>query len=162
MTLSIIVAVSENGVIGRQGGLPWHLPGDLKWFKAKTVGHTLIMGRKTYESVGRPLPGRTTVVITRDPLFVPDGVAIARSVDEAIGKAPGDDEVFIGGGGEVFRQILPAVHRMYITRVHAHIDGDTYFPEVDWSRWRETFREDHPADEKNAYPYSFVIYERAN
>src|SRR5687768_11810730 len=106
MTLSIIVAVSENGVIGRKGGLPWHLPADLKWFKAKTVGHTLIFGRKTYESVGKPLPGRTTVVITRDPRFVPDGVAIARSVDEAIGKAPDDDEVFIGGGGEVFRQIL--------------------------------------------------------
>src|SRR5687768_16704796 len=100
MTVSLIAAVSDNGVIGRSGGLPWHLPGDLKWFKDKTLGHTMIMGRKTFESVGKPLPGRQTVVVTRDPAFVPNGVALARSVDEALGKAGDEEEIFIAGGGE--------------------------------------------------------------
>lgn len=160
MTVSFIAAVSDNGVIGRGGGLPWHLPGDLKWFKDKTLGHTMIMGRKTFESIGKPLPGRKTVVVTRDPSFVPNGVALARSVDEALGKAGEDEEVFIAGGGDIFRQTLRVADRMYLTRIHADIEGDTRFPEVDWTQWREVFREEHAADAKNPYSYTFLIYER--
>lgn len=160
MTVSFIAAISDNGVIGRAGGLPWQMPGDLKWFKNKTMGHTLIMGRKTWESVGVPLPGRRIVVVTRDRSFVPDGVALARSVDEALGKAATEDEVFIGGGGEIFRQTLRIADRMYITRIHAELEGDVRFPEVDWAQWKEVFREEHPADAKNKYPYTFLVYER--
>jgi dihydrofolate reductase len=160
MTVSLIVAMAENGVIGRKGGLPWRLPKDLKRFKALTMGHTLVLGRRTWESIGRLLPGRTFVVISRDPAFSGQGILVSRSVREAIEQAEGDTEVFIGGGAEIYRQTLPIADRIYLTRIHARVEGDTYFPEVDWSQWREVSREEHQADEKHPFPFTFLVYER--
>lgn len=159
MSVSLIVAMSENGVIGRAGRLPWHLPADLKRFKQLTMGYTLVMGRKTYQSIGRALPGRKTIVVTRDSDFSPGTVEVARSVREALQKA-GGGEIFIAGGGEVFQQTLELADRLYLTVVQANVEGDTFFPELDWSQWREVSREDHPTDERNPYPYSFRVYER--
>jgi dihydrofolate reductase len=164
MTLSIIVALSTNNVIGRGNKLPWHMPADLKHFKTLTMGHHLLMGRKTFLEVGKPLPGRINVVITRDPHFAAEGVAISRSIDEAISKAEaaGDLEIFVAGGGEIFRQVIHRADRMYVTRIHAEIEGDTTFPEFDdVNEWRLADAEHFEADAKNAYPYSFLTYARA-
>ena len=159
--LSIIAAVAANGVIGRANGLPWHLAGDLKWFKKLTLGHHMIMGRRTFDSVGKPLPGRTTVVITRDPSFSAPGVIVARSVEEALEIAAGDEEAFICGGAEIYRQTLHRANRMYITQVHADVEGDTFVPEFDdVNDWRLVDREDFEADENNDYAYSFLTYDR--
>lgn len=160
MTVSLIVAVARNGVIGRDGDLPWHLPTDLRRFKALTMGHHLVVGRKTWEEVGRPLPGRVMVVVTRDPGYRPEGVIVVHSVEQALEAATGDDEVFIAGGGEIYRQALPMADRLYVTRIHAEVAGDTTFPEVDLVDWRLVESEDHAADEKNEYPISFEVYDR--
>ena len=157
---SIIVAVSDNGAIGQENQLPWRISADLKRFKALTMGHHLVMGRKTFESIGRPLPGRTMVVVTRGE-FAADGVIVARSLEEAWQLAAADEEIFVAGGAEIYRQTLSVVDRLYVTEVHATIDGDAWFPPFDRSAWREVSREDHEADEKNEYWYSFVMYERA-
>ncbi len=166
MRLSIIAAVAANRVIGRNNRLPFHQSTDLKRFKALTMGHHVLMGRKTYgDDVAKPLPGRANVVITNNPSFAAQGVAIARSVDEAIAKAgaSGDDEVFILGGGEIFRQTIHRADRMYITQIHAEVEGDTFFPEFDdVNEWHLTDREDFEADEKNEYPFSFLTYDRAS
>jgi len=161
--LSIIAAVAANGVIGRANGLPWHLAGDLKWFKSLTLGHHMIMGRRTFDSVGKPLPGRTTVVVTRDPSFAaPDGVVVVGTIEDALQVAVQDDEPFICGGAEIYRQTLHRADRMYITQVHAEPDGDTWFPEFDdVNEWKLTDREDFEADEKNDYAFSFLTYDRA-
>ena len=164
MTLSIIVALSTNNVIGRDNKLPWHMPADLKRFKNLTMGHHLLMGRKTFFELGKPLPGRINVVITRDPHFSAEGVAIARSMDEAISKAEaaGDGEIFLAGGGDIFRQVIHRADRMYVTRIHAEIEGDTVFPEFDdVNEWRLVDAEHFEADARNQYPYSFLAYERA-
>ena len=164
MTLSIIVAVANNNVIGRDNQLPWHMPADLKRFKQLTSGHHLIMGRGTFESVGKPLPNRINVVVTRRHEYQPpDGVAVARSLDEAISKAEaaGDPEIFIGGGTEIFNQVLHRADRLYLTRIHGEPEGDTYFPEFDdVSEWQLVDSEHYEADERNPYPYSFLTYER--
>lgn len=163
MTISIIAAVASNNIIGRDNKLPWHMPADLKWFKKLTMGHHVLMGRKTFEEFRKPLPGRVNVVITRNPNWSADGVAIARSVDEAISKAEaaGDAEIFIIGGAEIFAQVLHRADRMYITRIHAEPEGDTFFPEFDdVNEWKLVDAEHCEADEKNAYPYSFLTYER--
>ncbi|MEK6372406.1 MAG: dihydrofolate reductase [Acidobacteriota bacterium] len=160
--LSIIAAVAANGVIGRANGLPWRLSGDLKFFKATTLGHHMIMGRRTFDSVGKPLPGRTTVVVTHDPAFGAPGVIVAASIEEALNVAANDDEPFICGGAEIYRQTIHRADRMYITQVHADVEGDTYFPEFDdVNEWKLVDREDFEADEKNAYNYSFLTYDRA-
>lgn len=164
MRLSIIAAVGANRVIGRDNTLPWRQSTDLKRFKTLTMGHHVLMGRKTFDEVKKPLPGRTNVVITNNPDFAAEGIAIARSVDEAIAKATaaGDEEIFIIGGGEIFRQTLHRADRLYITQIHADVAGDTYFPEFDdVTEWTLTDREDFEADEKNEYPFSFLTYERA-
>ena len=164
MKLSIIAALGANNVIGKDNHLPWHMPADLKRFKALTMGHHILMGRRTWDEVKKPLPGRTNVVITRNVDFRPEGVAIARSVDEAIGKAQasGDAEIFIIGGAEIFKQTLHRADRMYLTRVHAEPDGDTFFPEFDdVNEWQLVDAEHCEPDEKNPYPYSFLTYERA-
>ena len=164
MRISIIAALAANGVIGRDNELPWHMPADLKYFKARTMGHHLLLGRKTWQSVGRPLPGRTFIVITRDPDFTAEGVQVAHGVEEAIRLAAttGDEEIFIGGGEEIFRQSLHRADRMYLTRIHADIEGDTVFPEFDdVTEWQLTDSEHFEADEKNPHPYSFLVYERA-
>ena len=163
MTISIIAAVASNNIIGRDNKLPWHMPADLKWFKKLTMGHHVLMGRKTFEEFRKPLPGRMNVVITRNPNWSADGVAIARSLDEAISKAEaaGDNEIFIIGGAEIFTQVLHRADRMYITRIHAEPEGDTFFPEFDdVNEWKLVDAEHCEADEKNAYPYSFLTYER--
>ena len=162
MAASLIVAVSENGVIGRDGGLPWRLSADLKHFKKTTMGHHLIVGRRTWDEVGKPLPGRTMVVVTRSRRFSPEGVHVAHSLEEALGIARDDDEPFIGGGAHIYRMALKndIVDRLYITRVHAKVDGDTFFPDFDIDEWELTSEEGHEADEKNEYSYSFLVYER--
>lgn len=162
MAVSLIVAVSSNGVIGRDGDLPWHLPADLRHFKNTTMGHHLIIGRTTWDEVGRPLPGRTMVVVTRNRDFHAEGVLVAHSLGEALGLAGTDDEPFIGGGAEIYRMAFEddLVNRFYLTRVHAEVEGDTFFPTVDWDFWLLADRIDHPADEKNQYPYTFEVWDR--
>jgi len=165
MRLSIIVAVATNGVIGRDNKLPWHLSADLKRFKSLTSGHTVIMGRKTFDEIGRkPLPNRTNIVITRSavPAIVPVEVVFAHSIDEALARIPRtDEEAFIIGGAEIVRQTMARAERMYITQVHADVAGDTFMPEFDdVDEWRLVDREDFEADAKNDYPFSFLIYDR--
>jgi len=155
MTVSLIVAMSENRVIGRAGGLPWRLSDDLRRFKRLTTGHTIIMGRKTFESIGRPLPNRTSIVITRQADWTTEDVIVAHSLDEALERASHDDEVFVIGGGEIFGQALPRADRLYLTIVHADIEGDVYFPAIDESNWRCVHEERHEADERNEYAYTF-------
>lgn len=160
--VSLIVAMSSNSVIGRDGDLPWHLPADLRHFKTTTMGHHLIIGRATWDELGRPLPGRTMVVVTRNREFSADGVLVAHSVAEALSLVGDDDEPFIGGGAEIYRQALDAemVDRLYITRIHAEVEGDTFFPDIDLDGWLLADRVDHPADEKNEFAFSFERYDR--
>jgi dihydrofolate reductase len=155
--VSIVAAVARNGVIGAGGELPWHLPDELRLFKATTMGHVLVMGRRTYESVGRPLPGRTTVVVTRSPDWSPDAdeVLVVHGIDEALGRARAiDDEVFVVGGGELYEAALPHADRLLLTFVDQEPEGDTRFPDVDWDAWTETDRE--PGD-----GWLRVTYERS-
>ena len=161
MMISLIAAVADNGVIGRDGGLPWRLAADLKRFKQLTMGKCLVMGRKTYESVGRPLPGRTSIVVTRDPGWraVP-GVLVAHSLEEALGLAAGE-EVFLAGGESLYEEGLTRADRLYLTHVHAEVEGDTRFPEVDFDRWKVVREEHHEADGKNAFAQTFRVYERS-
>lgn len=154
MTISVVAAVARNGVIGRDGDMPWHLPDDLRHFKALTLGGTLVMGRKTYDSIGRPLPGRTTVVVTRQPDWSVPGVTTAHSLEDALAAAP-DGDTFVVGGGEIYAMALPLADRLVITEVDQSPEGDAHFPAVDWSHWRETARERHDG-------FSFVTYERAH
>ena len=163
--LSAIVAVSENFVIGRRGDLPWHLPADLKRFKELTMGHHIIMGRKTYDSIGRPLPGRTSVVITRDAAYRPAGresgsVIVVSSIEAAFSHVAADDEAFIIGGESIFRGGLAACERLYLTLVEARVEGDVYFPGESLDAWRLEQEERHPADDRNAHSYSFRVYSR--
>ena len=162
MAVSLIVAVSSNGTIGRDGGLPWYLPADLKHFKRTTMGHHLIIGRRTWEEVGKPLPGRTMVVVTRSRKFAPEGAQVVRSVEAALELAADDDEPFIGGGSQIYRIALARdlVERIYLTRIHADVEGDTHFPDFDLDQWDIVAEEHHDADEKNEYPHSFFISER--
>jgi dihydrofolate reductase len=164
MAISLIVAVSENGVIGRDGGLPWRLSADLKHFKKTTMGHHLIIGRRTWDEVGKPLPGRTMVVVTRSRHLQVEGATVVHSLDEALDIARNDDEPFIGGGAHIYRMALEnnLVNRLYITRVHAKVEGDTRFPDFDIDKWELVSEEHHGADEKNEYPYSFLVYERSS
>ena len=162
MIVSIIAAVSDNSVIGRANRIPWRQSTDLKRLKKLTMGHHLLMGRKTYESLDGPLPGRTIVVITHNPDYRADGVLTAPSLERAIEMARLDDEVFVGGGSQIFEQALHRADRMYLTRVHAEVVGDTFFPEFDdVTEWKLVDAEHCDADEKNQYPYSFLTYERA-
>ena len=154
MRLSIIAAMARNRVIGKDNRLPWRIPADLKRFKALTMGHAMIMGRKTYESIGRPLPGRTTIVISRG--FTAEGVELARTVEEALARARGD-EVFICGGAEIYRQTIDRADRFYMTLIDREIEGDTYFPSIDFAKLRIIERELHAEHDP---PFEFVTYER--
>ncbi len=160
MNVTCVVAMSENHVIGRDGGLPWRLPDDLKRFKALTTGHTVIMGRKTFESIGRPLPDRTNVVLTRNPDFEAEGVEVAHSLEAALEKAAGQSEVFIIGGEAVFRRGMDLAQRIHLTLVHAHVQGDARFPGEALEGWNLVHDERHEADERHAHAFSFRIYER--
>lgn len=162
--LTLVVAADEGGGIGLAGGLPWRLPGDLKFFRKVTMGHPLVMGRRTHESIGRALPGRANIVISRDPAYRPaEGCRRAGSLDEAVEMAarePGGEEIMVIGGAEIFRQALPRADRLYLTRVHARLPADTFLPEIDESDWRECWREDHAADARNDHAYSFILLAR--
>jgi len=157
-TLSLIYAVSENHVIGDGNKLPWHLPADFKHFKDITAGHPVIMGRRTFESIGRPLPGRQNIVLSSSLDYQHEGVDVAHSLDEAIAKAE-DDDIYIIGGVRVFHEALPLAARIYETRVHALVAGDVLF-DPDLSHWLEEEHEDFQADDKNTYGYSFITYVR--
>lgn len=159
--VSIIVAMDARGVIGHEGALPWRLSADLRRFKRLTMGHHLLMGRKTFDSIGRVLPGRTSVVLTRQPDFHPPGVLVAHDLDEALAACPADSELFVIGGGEIYRQTLPLASRLYLTRVAAQVRGDAWFPEVDWDAWRLEHEQQFPADPQNQYPHTFQIWRLA-
>lgn len=158
--LSMIVAAAENNAIGKDNKLLWHLPDDLKHFKNTTKGHHIIMGRKTFESNGRPLPKRTNIIITKNKDFTADGCLIVHSMDEALEIAKNDNEPFIIGGETIYRQAMPLAERIYLTRVHTEIEGDTFFPEIDENEWEEKSREYHEKDEKHPYPFSIITLER--
>jgi dihydrofolate reductase len=166
MTISIVAAMARNRVIGRANGIPWRLSTDLKRLKSLTIGHPVIMGRKTFESLPCPLPGRTNIVVTRDTGWqAPAGVLVVPSVEGALALAAGvnegAEEVFILGGAQIYAQILDRVDRMYLTEVHADVEGDAVFPEFDEAvDWKLVDREDFEADAKNEYPFSFLLYER--
>lgn len=160
MKLALIVAVADNGVIGQHNDLPWRLPEDLKRFKALTMGKPIIMGRKTFDSIGRPLPGRVNIVISRQSDLALPGCIVASSLSAALVAAGAVEEAVVIGGAEIYRQALPQAQRIYLTQVHAAVAGDTVFPPLDAARWRSIAREDYPADERHVHAYSFVILER--
>ena len=162
MRISLIAAVADDNVIGADNDLPWRLPADWKRFKSLTMGHHLIMGRKTYESIGRGLPGRMTVVISRHDLELPLGILLAHSIDEALShpRLAGSVEVFIAGGGEIYRLAFNCADRIYLTRIHARFNGDTFFPAIDLRHWSLVSRERNLPDERNSHPYDFLIYDR--
>lgn len=160
MRLSLIVAMTRSGVIGRGGKLPWRLSADLKRFKSLTMGHHLILGRKTYESLPRPLPGRTLVVLTRRPAAHWMNVTAVNNLDDALHLGRGDREVFVIGGGEIYRLALPRVERMYVTWVEAEVVGDILFPDMDWRQWQEVERQSVPADARNEFETTFCIHDR--
>jgi dihydrofolate reductase len=157
--LTIVVAVSENGFIGKAGDLPWRLSADLRRFKRLTMGHHLLMGRKTFESIGRLLPGRKTAILTRSSHYSFSGAVVGTSLDVLV-QAIDDSEIFVVGGGEVYRLALPLASRMHFTRVHTSLDGDVSFPEVDWSQWRQVATEFQPADERNEFDSTYSLFER--
>lgn len=159
MTISIIVAIAENNAIGKNNQLLWHMPNDLKHFKDITSGSSIIMGRKTFDSVGKPLPKRRNIVVTRQDIEIP-GCEVVKSIDEGLKLCKGEDEVFIGGGAEIYRQAIDKTDRIYLTIVHHHFEADTFFPEIDPNQWTEARRERHEADEKNPYPYSYITLNR--
>lgn len=158
--ISIIVAIARNGVIGAGNSLIWHISEDLRRFKAITIGHPVVMGRKTYESIGRPLPNRTNVVITRQSDFKAEGCIVVHSLQEAIQRFAENEEVFIIGGGQIYAEALPLAKRIYLTEVDADYEGDTYFPQWDRSSWQLIEQEHFPHGEKFTQPFAFLTYER--
>lgn len=159
MIISMIAAMASDRIIGKDNQMPWHLPADFVWFKRCTMGKPVVMGRKTYQSIGRPLPGRQNIVISRDPNLVIEGVDVVTSIDAALNKAGAAQEVMIIGGGSIYAECLPRADKLYVTLIDAHLDGDTQFP--DWGTgWLETHREHYHSDEKNQYDMDFVILER--
>jgi len=162
MIVSAIVAASKDGVIGVDNKLPWHLPADLKYFKRKTLDHHVVMGKNTFFSIGRPLPKRTNIVLTRDPYFVADNIYVAHSVYEALEIAydAGEEEVFIIGGAQVYEASMKFLDKIFLTRVDISVVGDTYLPEILPTDWKLTSEVKHEADEKNEYSYTFCTYER--
>lgn len=162
MIISMIAALARNGVIGKEMGLPWRLPSDLKRFKSITMGKPIIMGRRTHESIGRPLPGRHNIVVTRNRSFRAPGCTVVYSVDAALEAATGNEEAVIIGGAELYRQLFPRAERLYLTFIDREFDGDTYFPEFDRSEWTEVLAESVKTSEDTPHPYQFVILERRN
>jgi dihydrofolate reductase len=158
--LTIVAALAENRVIGRAGGLPWRLPADLRHFKALTLGKPMIMGRRTWESLPGLLPGRRHIVISGRRDYPAPGCELAHTLEEALERAGAVPEIMLIGGGEVYRQGLPLADRLQLTLIQAQVAGDTFFPPIEPGAWRETAREDHPADESNPFPYRFVTLER--
>jgi dihydrofolate reductase len=166
MRISLIAAVAENRTIGRDGGLPWHLPGDLKHFKTLTFGKPVLMGRKTFQSIGRPLPGRPNVVVSRGGMFRPEGVALCATLDDALDDAErmayeiGADEIMVIGGERIYRDTLSVAGRIYLTEVLCEPDGNAFFPELDMAQWVETVREDGQQSEGDDHDYNFVTLDK--
>ncbi|OOE14156.1 dihydrofolate reductase [Fictibacillus arsenicus] len=158
--ISFVVAMDENRAIGKDNDLPWYLPNDLKHFKKTTMGKPIIMGRKTYESIGKPLPGRENIVVTRDQSYEAEGTTIVHSVDEVLKMNA--EEICVIGGSEIFKQFLPVADRLYITEIHHTFDADTYFPKLNDDEWKEVSRTAGIIDEKNKYPHDFVVYKKIN
>ena len=164
MKVALIVAVSENNVIGRDNQLPWHLPEDLQYFKSVTMGKPILMGRKTYDSIGRPLPGRANIVITRDPNWTAEGVIVVNSLEDAMAEgaeasnAVESDEIMVIGGAQIYHDCLPIADKLYLTKVDARIEGDAFFLEIDSSQWKKISEKSPSAVDK--HPYSFLILER--
>ncbi|YCA44805.1 type 3 dihydrofolate reductase [Bacillus sp. JZ8] len=160
--ISFIVAMDDNNLIGKDNALPWHLPADLAYFKKVTTNHTIVMGRKTYESIGRPLPNRKNVVLTHSTSFQEEGVTVIHSLDELKEMANrSNEELFIIGGARLYEQLLPVADRLYVTHIRATFDGDTHFPVFSKEEWKIIDSKEHKKDEKNAYDYEFVVYERS-
>ena len=162
MKVSLICAASQNGVIGRDNRLPWRLPADLAHFKRLTTGHHILMGRKTWESIGKPLPNRANIIITRQAKFQAEGCLVAHSLEKALALCSDDEEIFVIGGAEIYRQVLPVANKIYLTRIRQDFEGDTFLFEIDLSVWQETFRENFLPDEKNKYAYSFIAYKKSS
>jgi dihydrofolate reductase len=160
LKISLIVAMAKNRVIGADGRIPWHLPSELKLFKRLTMGHHIVMGRKTYESIDRLLPGRTTVIVTRQRDYHVPGAIVAHSVKEALAACKDDDECFVIGGADLFRETLPIAHRLHLTVVDAEPEGDTFMPAFDMGDWTEISSQAFAADEKHAHAYRHAVYER--
>jgi len=162
MTISCIVAMANNRVIGKDNDIPWYLPADLQYFKKTTLGHTVIMGRNCFVSIGRPLPKRTNIIITRDPYFISTVCLTAHSISEALHLAheQGESEVFIIGGGQIYEQTQELWDKLYITQVDLAVEGDVFFPEIDLTGWNQISSIAHTKDEKNEYDYTFNVYER--
>ncbi len=161
MKLSLIAALAENGTIGKDNELPWHLPDDFKWFKQNTLGKPVIMGRRTWESIGsKPLPGRKNIVVTRSPSSPVAGVEMAFNLQGAVELAGRADEVVIIGGARLYADALPIADVMYLTRVHAEIEGDTVFPEINWDQWERVSSDKHTADDRHAYAFTCEIWKR--
>lgn len=166
MKLAMIVAMAENRVIGRDNKLPWYLPNDLKYFKQVSMGKPILMGRKTYDSIGKPLPGRTNIVITRNPEWQAEGVKVVHSLEQALALAEsiaeidGAEELMVIGGDQIYQSALPRCDRLYLTEVHAEVEGDAYFPDFDREQFKELARERFEAEGPNPYAYSFVVLER--
>ncbi|CAH0347373.1 dihydrofolate reductase [Bacillus sp. CECT 9360] len=159
--ISLMLAMDENRLIGRDNQLPWHLPADLQYFKNVTMGHPIVMGRKTFESIGRVLPGRENIVVTRNAEFDAEGVTILHSIDDVKQLADSSaQELFVIGGAEIFKEILPVTDRLYITEIHHAFEGDTYFPEIQETEWVQRSLTPGTVDEKNRYPHDFIILER--
>jgi len=159
-TITLIVAVADSGVIGRDNTLPWHLPEDLKRFKRLTMGKPIVMGRRTFESIGKPLPGRENIVVTRDTNYRHEGVTVVHDVDGALRAAGNAPEIMVIGGAELFRALLPRAARIHLTRVHGNIEGDVLWPALDERTWRVVEREARSADEKHAYDMTFEVWEK--
>ncbi len=159
-TITIIAAIAENNALGKNNDLIWHLPADLKRFKKTTTGHHIIMGRNTFESIGKALPNRTTVIITRNPYYKMEGCVVVNSLDEALKVAKNDDAPFIIGGAQIYKQAISIADKLDITEVHHSFDADVFFPEIDTNTWKETSRELFRADKKNKFDYSFVSYSK--
>jgi dihydrofolate reductase len=162
MPISLVVAVSENGVIGRDGGLPWHLPADLKHFRAITMGRSILMGRKTHASIGRPLPGRRNLILSHDHTYRAEGCLVVNSMEAALQTVSPEEELMVVGGEALYRLTLPLAQRIYLTRVHAVIEGSVRFPALQVSDWKESRREDYRANARNPYDYSFIWLERCS
>ena len=158
--VSLLVAMARNRVIGRDNRIPWHLPADLKRFKELTMGHHIVMGRRTWDSINRLLPGRTSVIVTRDPGFNVPGAKIARSIADALQQCGDDPEIFVIGGEQIFRAALPHARRLYLSAIEAEVAGDTYMPAIDMSEWHLTHEEVHPAQGAEFLPWRFQIFER--
>lgn len=158
--LSLIVAMAKNRIIGAEGKIPWHLPNELQLFKSVTMGHHIIMGRKTYESIGRLLPGRTTVIVTRQKDYAVTGAKIAHTLDEAVAICAGDSEIFVIGGGELYRAAMPIADRIYLTVVEAEPPGDTRMPEFDAAQWQVSSTKRYHKDNRHAHDYRFEIHDR--